>query len=121
MRSWKLRFVERLPDYKWQQRHKAGALYRLRKRALVGRRKSSAAARHNLAVRVDKLLKRLDIFVVEGLYLRSQQLCVGLLHILEGYVVGVNVLLRVVYGVLFWGLLPLDFALGKRRFPGGLP
>ncbi len=52
-----------------QQRHKAGAFDRLRKRALVGSTQVGAAARHDFAMRINKLFYGLDIFVIDVLYM----------------------------------------------------
>ncbi len=57
--------LESLADDVGQQRHKACALNGLGDRALVGGAKVGAAARHNLAVRVNKLLEGLRVLVVD--------------------------------------------------------
>ena len=53
-----------------QKRHKARSLDRLGKRALVGGGKVGTAARHYLAVRVEKLFDSLSVLVVDADKLR---------------------------------------------------
>jgi hypothetical protein len=56
---------KKLSNYVRQKRHESGAFNRLSKGALIYCRKARAAARKDLAVRVEVTLKRIDIFVID--------------------------------------------------------
>ena len=64
-------YVLELANNVRDQGHEAGALHRLAERALAGGRKAGAAARHDLAVRIEKLFDRLDVLVVDRAELRT--------------------------------------------------
>jgi hypothetical protein len=58
-----------LPNDIGEECHKARALYCFGKCALPRRREVRAATRHDLAVRIQELLDRLDVLVVDLRYL----------------------------------------------------
>lgn len=60
-----------LADDVRKEGHKASALYCLCKRALIASIKAGAAARHNLAVRIEEFFDGLRIFVVDADELRT--------------------------------------------------
>lgn len=58
---------KRLSDDEREKPHVSCALYRDRKRLLMGNRKASPAALHDTAVRIKKTLQDFDILVVDML------------------------------------------------------